>query len=258
MKLNMKPAVLKYAISGAGILCLGLRAALYATGIDGRGLLTENHPLSILLWCLTAAAAAALLLFGRSITGSGDYADAYPVSFAAFLGCIAAAAGLILSGIRSFGDFTTVLDILMWVLGMGSAAALLCIGICRLVRAKPYFLMHTIVCLYFALRLVSQYRLRSADPQLQDYFFYLMAHLALMLVAYHHAAFDAGMGNHRALWITGLSGVYLCCSALYNCEDPLLLGGCALWCFTGLTNLTVRKRRIRPALNTDGDSAQGV
>lgn len=251
MNFKLRPQTLKVTFLGAGVLACGLRALLYATAIDGRGLLTANHPLSIVLWALTAAAAAALVLFCHSIKGPERYDDAYPVSFSAFLGCFAAVVGIALSSLRSFGARSTVLDILICVLGFVSVIALASIGICRLTGKKPYTLLHGVVCVWFALRLVSRYRVWSFDPCLQDFFFYLMAHMALMLAFYQHAAFGAAAGSHRAVWAASLAGLYLCCAALYGCEEPLLMAGFALWCFTGLTSLRVRKRRARPALKLD-------
>lgn len=255
MKFKMQPKHLKFAVLGAGLAALALRAALYAAAIDGRGLFVPNHPLSIALWGLSVFVLAALLLLSPS-GNSAAYADAYPASVPAFLGCVAAAAGLAVSAVLGFGEFQSVLDIFIWVLGLGAAAALVCIGVCRLLRAKPYFLLHAVVCVYLMLRLVSLYRRWSADPCLQDYFFYLMAHLALMLTAYHHAAFDAAMGKHRALWGVSLAGVYLSCAALYGCEEPLLMAGCAAWCFTNLTSLRARARRTRPALKLEESGEQ--
>lgn len=251
MNRNIKPKTLKFAVLGAGVLGLVLRIALYAAAVDGRGLLVRNHPLSIAIWVLTVLVAAALVFFCRGIKGPESYAAAYPVSFQGFVGCIAAAACLLLAQVRSFGNFSTVLDIVIWGLGIAAGVALSVIGVCRLSRRKPYYLLHSIVCVYFALHLVTCYRRWSADPSLHDYFLYLMACMALMLTAYHHAAFDAGMGSHRALWCCSLAGGYCCCAALWCCEEWLLLAGCAAWCFTGLTDLTVRKRRTRPTLKLD-------
>ena len=257
MKVNIKPKTLKFVVAGAGLLGAALRTLLYATGIDGRNLLVENHPAGIALWCLAAAVAALLLISCRRITGSSAYLDAYPVSFAAFAGCLAAAAAMVITQLGAFGNFETVLDIFIWALGLAAALCLACIGVCRLIRAKPHFLLHVVVCLYFTFRLVSRYRLWSSDPQAQNYIFYLMAYLLLMLTAYQYAAFDAAMGNHRALWLCSLGACFLCCVCTSNSPEPLLMACCALWSFTGLTNLTVRKRRTRPALNMDGGETQG-
>lgn len=251
MKLNMKPDILKLTILGAGTLGASLRTLLYAYGIDGRGLLVPNHWSLIALWFLSAAAAVILLFFGLRLTGSTVYKHCYPASLGATVGCLAAAAGIVYTILPEFGDFSSVLDILVWVLGCGAALAFVVIGICRFMRAKPYFLLHAVICVYLALRLVTKYRLWSADPQVLDYCFYLTAYVALMLTAYHHAAFDAAMGNHRLLWIFSLAGVYLSCVSLVTKQDAALLGGCALWAFTNLTDLRPRKRRQRPTMDLD-------
>jgi len=156
----------------------------------------------------------------------------------------------VVTGLEPVGDLGTTVDILVWALGLLSRAGLLVAGICRLTRKKPYFPIHALLCLVFILRMITQYRHWSADPQLQDYGFYLCAHAAVMLAAYQHAAFDTGMGNVRALWISSLGAVYLCCAALPQCEEALLMGCCAIWAFTNLTVLPVRKRRVRPTFRT--------
>ena len=251
MKINLKPKYLKFLILATGFIGLVLRIALYKTGFDGRGLLEQNHPAAIALWILTIGTGLVLLLSGLSIRGGKEYADAFPVSFAAFAGCFAAAAGIGLTQLQSFGDFRSPLDIFIWVLGLAAAASLAGVGICRLIRVKPYCLLHGVVCVYFALRMITQYRLWSSAPCLMDYFFYLAAHLALMLTAYQLAAFDTDMGSHRALWLSALGGLYLCCVAVYGCSDIPLIIGCGIWCFTSLTNLTEQKRRPRPVMETE-------
>ena len=235
MKVNIKPKQLKYVILMAGAAGLILRTLLYAVGIDGRGLLTENHPVSIALGVLTAASAAVLLFFGLGISGSKEYNNAHPASSGAAMGCFALMAGLAMTAVREFGEFSVLLHLIIWVLGIVSTVAMGYVGVCRLTGKKPYFLLHAVLCIYFALRMVSRYRIWSSDPQLQDYCFYLSAYVALMLTAYHHAAFDADMGAHRPLWRFSLASVYLCALSLYGNMDTFLMLGCGIWVFTNLT-----------------------
>lgn len=249
MKLTVKPDSLKYVILGAGGLGLALRTLLYATGIDGRGLLEAGHWAQIALGLLTLAVVAAAVLLTRSIDGPTDHDTAYPVSFAAAMGAFAATVGIALTCIREFAEFSSTVYLLTWVLGLCSAVALGIVGVCRLTGAKPSPLLHGLVCVYFALRMISRYQLWSSDPQLLDYCFYLSAYVTLMLTAYHHAAFDADMGSHKALWLYSLASVYLGCTALKGSMDTALLLGCSAWAFTNLTCLTRRPRRQRPAMN---------
>ena len=256
MKLTIKTEQLKFLMLGAGGLGLALRIALYATGIDGRGLLESGHWAHTAVWILTAAAALVLLICCRSITGPEEVSNAYPPSVTAALGAFAAMVGIGFTTGREFAEFSSRLHLIVWIVGICSVVAQGRIGLCRLTGKKPHFLLHVAVCVYFALRMVSRYQLWSSDPQLQDYCFYLTAYVALMLTAYHHAAFDAGMGSHKLLWFFSLAAVYLCCLSLKGNADTVLLLGCGVWAFTNLTHLTVRPRRQRPALDLSEDPAE--
>lgn len=253
MKGNLKPKHLKFTVLGAACVGFLLRTLLYATGFDGRGLLERNHPAAVALWCLSAAVIAAALIFSRKIAGPEAYEDAYPVSFSASMGCFALMIALAVTAVREFSEFSARIHLFIWVLGWISAAGMGFVAVCRLLGKKPFFLPHAALCVYFALRMVSQYRAWSSVPQLQDYCFYLIAYVALMLTAYQQASFDTDMGKHRTLWFYSLSAVYLCAVALEGSQDGLLLLGSAVWAFTNLTNPTARRRRVRPVLKSDDE-----
>ncbi len=256
MKMILKPQQLKTLILGMGALGFLLRVLLYTTGMDEKGLLITSHWSAIALWILTAAAGAALVLLTRPIRGPQRYADAYPVSTPGAIGCFAAGAAFLISSIGSISECFTTLDTAVMVLGFVSTAAMVAVGLCRLLGAKPFFLFHGVVCLYLALRMVGQYQHWSSDPELLDYCFYMGANVALMLTCYHLAAFDAGMGNHRTLWLSGLATVFLCCLSLIGGREPLFTALCGGWIFTNLTNLTARPRRRRPTLVLDDAANQ--
>lgn len=251
MKRSVKPEFLKYLVLGAGGLGLLLRTLLYHTGIDEKGLLISGHWAAVLLWVLTFATAAALLLLTRSIQGPESYQDAHPSSAPAALGTLALTVGLAMTTVSEFAEFSGTIRLLVWVLGLCAAVSMGHICYCRMIGRKPFFLCHGIVCIYFALRMVSRYQLWSSDPQLQDYVFYLGAYVALMLHAYHQAAFDADMGSHRGIWATGLAAVYLCGLSLHGPADTVLLLTAGVWAFTNTTSLTARPRRQRPKLNLE-------
>lgn len=256
MKLTVKPNLLKNMILGAGIFGFALRVALYTTGFDGRNLLIHSHWASVSLWILTAVVTVAIIIFTQKLDGPADYNDALPASFSGAVGAFAAAFGIGITTVREFAEFYSRLHLIVWILGLCATVALVLVGISRLLRNRPAFPLHTIVCIYFALRMVCQYQYWSADPQLLDYCFYLCAHVALMLTGYHHAAFDAGIGNHRSLWRLSLASVYLCCLSLNGSLDTVLLLGCGIWAFTNLSCLQVRPRRQRPDLHLDEEPSR--
>lgn len=257
MKPNKTSKLLKYITLGAAAAGCALRFAHYALGTDGRGLLVRNHWTVYGLWVLCLGFCAALLILRGSITGSRrfDHARFTPIPAAA--GSLALGAALLITAFRNFGGFLLSADFLIWVLGPCAGLGLIAAGICRLSGKKPYFLMHALLCLYMALRMVSMYRQWSADPQLQDYGFYITAHAAVMLTAYQHAAFDAAMGSHRNLWVCSLASVFLSCTALPHCEEWILMAACALWAFCNLTVLPVRGRRVRGVPQQEAESAEG-
>lgn len=233
MKVLIKPNQLKLAILGSGILGLVLRIVLYATGIDGRGLLEAGHWADIGLWGLTLVTLVVLFLGTRSIGPSVSQKD-LPASLWGGLGALAAAVGIGITTISEFAAFSSRLMLIVWLLGLCSAVSMAVAGILSLTGRKPHFAFYVVLCVYFALRMLSRYRLWSATPQLQDYCFYLLAHAALMLTAYHRAAFGAGMGRYHSLWFFALAAVYLCCLSVRGARDMLLLLGCGVWAFCGL------------------------
>ena len=236
MKNPAKMDGLKYLILGAGGLGLVLRILLYTTGMDGRGLLVRGHWTATVLSILTVAVLLVLFLATRNAAETSAYEDAYPVSILRAVGAFAAMIGFGVTTVQEFATFSSRLQLMVWLLGLCSALSMAIIGLFRLKGKKPPFLLHAAVCLYFALRMVVCYQQWSSNPQLQDYGYYLGAFLALMLASYQHAAFDAAMGKHRALWFCSLVAVYLCCLSLKGTTDTILLLGSGIWAFTNLTS----------------------
>lgn len=243
MKLSVKPILLKLLTLAAGGLGLMLRIVLYATGIDEKGLLIAGHWAGTSLWLISVMILAALFVLTRPIRGARDYRNIHPVSLTAGLGAFAASFGFVYTAIGELGMQSTA----VMALTFASALALAFIGFCRISRMKPHFLCHAVLCVFFALRMVSKYQGWNSDPQVLDYVFYLGAYVALMLTAYLHAAIDTGMGRQRELWLMSLIAVYLCMVSLMDTMDTWLLLGCAVWALTNLPNMKFRIRRRRTA-----------
>ena len=234
MTLAVKPNQMKLLLGAAGILGLTLRAVLYANGVDRKGLLISGYWAGSAIWCLTAVVALVLLLWCRRLKITQDYENSFPASALRAAGSSLAGIAFLLSPVaqtpsQNFGAVETVLR-------YAAAGALIFVGYCRFRGKAPQFLLHSVVCLYLALRLVCQYRLWSADPQVQNYAFYLGAHVALMLTAYQFAAFDAGFGNHQKLWGAGLSAIYLATVSLLPAKESFFLICCILWLVSNLSS----------------------
>lgn len=257
MKISVKPAILKYLVLAAGGLGLVLRALLYALTTDEQGLLARNHPLAILLSALTIVVLAGVFLLSRSITGPERYSDCFQPSLPGGIGCMLAAVGILITTISEMGSASDSVDLVVRVMAFAAIGALIVAGLSRLMGSRASFLFYVALCLYFCVRMVSQYRHWSSNPQLQDYCFHLLACVGLMLTAYHHAAFGADMSSHRNLWFYALATVYLCCVSLAGPEHQLFYLGTGIWAFTSLSNLTPKKRRQRPNLNLEEEPGTG-
>lgn len=247
MKFSIKPDQLKYLTLGCGALGLALRYTLYATGTDARGLLISFHWSAIALWLLTAVVLVGLVYLTRSIDGPGSCADCFPCSAVAWIGCIVGGFGTAIATVLESGTMPLLCNVLSYL----AALLLLILGVCRLLGIGADALLHGALCLYFALRMVFQYRSWSSDPQLMDYCFQLFACVGLMLAAYHQGAFAIGLGSHKKLWFWTLLTTYLCCLTPVGPGNSLLFVACGIWIFTNLSVLHARPRRRKPALNLD-------
>ena len=244
MKLAVKPKLMKLMLGAASILGLVLRTMLYTAGRDRKGLLISGYWADTGVWLLTAAVALMLILWCRRLSGSQKYHKAFPPSVPAAIGAALAGISFVLSPVAqvpspAFGKVELVLR-------FAAAGSMLWVSFCRFRGKAPHFLLHCVTCVYLALRLVCQYRVWSADPQIQNYAFYLGAHVALMVTAYQFAAFDAGYGSHGKLWAAGLSAIYLSILSLSGSGEHFFLICCILWVWSNLSHPFLKKQ-----VNTD-------
>jgi len=112
-------------------------------------------------------------------------------------------------------------------------------GLCRFKGMRPNFLFHTVICLFFVVWLISRYQSWSADPQLHDYCFQLLATVCAMLFGYHRAALDLKSGNRRALVTVGLLGTYFCCLSVAASDSALFYAAIGAWMVTNLGVLDI-------------------
>ena len=217
----------------AGIAGCLLMKLLYTTGIDHKGLLLQTHPAFPGIWILTALVVLLLAVSCRKVTPAAGWEAAFPRSVIGGLLCIPAAIVFAATRIHTFFGPVGTLDLISAGAGILCCPALLYVGLCRIRGSKPNYLAFCVLCVYFALRLVSQYRGWSSDPQLTDYAFYLLSHVCLMLSGYQLAQCSAG-GSCRKLPFLALMGSYLGLISLSVCPDPLFMGACVLWALGSL------------------------
>lgn len=253
MKSILKPTKLPMAVGIMGLVSLILRALARWMAVDARGLLPTNHPLVVLMWLVSLAAAVIVIAGVRDLGGGRKYAPNFPASKTAAAGCIVLALCIL---VTVLGNWEMAgLGLLRSVFGIGAVAGLVVIAICRFRGKMPEFYFHSLVCLFFGVHMVICYRPWSGDPQLFDYFFEVLACVGLMLFAYQQAAFEVGLGKRQTQLLLGLLSGYCALAALPGCGYPVLYIGGGVWALTNLCNLVPPPRRKKVAPEAPRDNA---
>jgi len=238
----LKPKNLPLFAVEAGILGWLLSRQLYRWGMDDKGLLMANHPISWLLWIVTTAALGILAANVWKLDGSDRYEDNFAPSHWAALGHTAAGLCFLLTALLNAPMMPGKLGIAWKVLGLLSGPCLLLAGLFRLRGKRPFFGLHMVPCLFLVFHIISHYQTWSGNPQVQDYVFSLLGAMALVFFAYYSAAFDVDSGNRRMHLGMGLGAVCLCITAIATTEYLFLYTGGLIWAESDLCSLTPKPR----------------
>ena len=215
----------------AGLLGLLLRLWLFATGVDERGLLVGSHPGNIMVFVLVALMLSALLWCVFKCPK--QLRKPLPASRTAYIGCMAAAAGILLADILELTNAQDLVTVVSSAIGILAAISFFYMGIRRRDGHRSSMVAFTLIIVYFMSHLILQYRLWSAQPQLQLYVFPLLASVFLMLFAYHRAGLDVNGKGFRQYIFFNQATLFFCCLSL-NTDTWLFYLAMAVWAATDL------------------------
>ncbi len=215
----------------AGAVGALARAGLYTFGVDSTGLLAADHPLYRFCWGLTFLAAAAA---GVCALRADPRREIAPAPWLAGVCAVLSALGIGFGVIPALSQLSGALEITWAALGLLSIPAVLTAGVqvCR--GRRPSFLLHGILCLFYAVHLICRYRVWSGIPQLADYDFQLLASVCLLLTAFLHTAVDAGMGQRRPMLFFSLMAGFFSLLCFARSDFPLLYLTGGLWALGSL------------------------
>ena len=235
----------------AGLLSLGLHSAMMTYYIDDKGLLMAGNLPGKLLWVVGIAFVAGLAYMLRTIGGDGSYEDNFPACWLSG-GLMMAAGGAMawaVPGLALDQQSSVEQELSLAVSGiMGWAARFLpwlaagsmaVLGILRMLGKRPWPIFGGIICLFYMLMLVTNYRLWSADPRVYEYAYRLLAGVLLMLTSFHRTCADARIIQRHKLLAPGL-GAAVCCTAALSGEFQwwfYLASG--LWAAGSMCNVAV-------------------
>lgn len=213
--------ILPFFTMGAGGLGLALRIWLYA-GTDEKGLLPAGHPAEIALFILTALTLGILFLATRELKPRRIHKKFVRLSS----GCayLLAGLGLILTALLKLTGSTTSLA---WVAKAASLVGGLVLLYMALLKASgkrlPYWLNATLTVVLM-LDTVAQCQTWGAVPQLQAYFFPLLASIFLILSAYEKTVYTARQTSTNKLAFFSQAALFFCCLSLNTQQWPLYFG----------------------------------
>ncbi len=227
MKHFLKSHSLTWLSLGAGAAGLLLRLWLFHTGVDEKGLLVSGHPADTLSYILIAITIAGLFLLPRFLGfGAGSF-GALPAA----VGNLAAAAGILYAGICSLNGTSDPIALFVFLLNIPAAIGCVYSAWCKLQKKPDSVLLQSLITVFLVLYPVSQYRLLSTQPQLQYYFFQVLAAVFLMFTAYLRTSLANGSRNEKKCVFCRHTALFLCLMCLAD-ENRLFYLAMALWLVT--------------------------
>lgn len=221
MKHPFKSHILPFFPMGAGGLGFALRLWLFST-IDEKGLLPAGHWADTILYILTALVFGILLLATKDLqprqirksflrlSGAGAY----------LLGGL----GLLAGGLTSLASGNARLATLATIASVLGCLSMLYMAFLKFKRKRLPYWLPAILTVVLMLCTVAQCQVWGAEPQLQVYFFPLMASIFLILSAYHKTKWAARQGKPELLAFFSQGAVFLCCLSLNSSQWPFYFG----------------------------------
>lgn len=230
MKKLFRARMLPLFTMGAGGLGLVLRIWLLSSGVDEKGLIVPGHPANTLSFLLTALA---LLVFALCCFDSHPQMrkTVLQTPVATMIGCGAAAVGILATSIEELLLRAEPVTVTCCVLGALAATSLVFSGVLGLRRMKPAWWLHLPVVLFFMFHIISQYRFWSSEPEVQSFFFQLLASLSLMLSSYYRIAAEAGKPQPRRYLFASQAALFFCCMSCIGSSHLFYLS-CGAWLLT--------------------------
>lgn len=224
MNFNHIPKSPLVAAAAAGFLGFALRALLYRVGFDERGILSDTHPLHLLCLVLTGVATlyAAFLSLKNSILSR-------PHPTLRFLLGLMGGYFLAIHTLTLFSRNMGPLELLRFILTALSAISMVLSVLPFLKKGRILLICLGLISICFALDILCRYRSWSGNPQLPDYFFHLLAGVALNLGSYHTLALHTGLAKPRVQSFYCLIAMFLCLLCLVGPDPWEFYLGSAFW-----------------------------
>lgn len=246
MKASAKSNLLPLLAMGAGIVCIALRFLLYAFGFDHRGLMNSWHFLHIACLIIAAALAVYTGLTLRKQTFSPAYKANFPANRQWTGIGVLIPVWFLVSAFSTVEQITDKITVARTVLAFAAVPCFALTCWCRVQGKRPNFLLHGLLCVFFAVDMICRYRPWSGNPQLPDYTFQLLACIFLTLTAYYRMAFDVDLPSPKLFRFCSLMAIFFCMASFVGGEDAKFYMGGTIWALFGIAHRTHAPRHLKP------------
>ena len=221
MKHPFRSNILPFFTMGAGGLGLALRLWLFST-IGEKNLLPIGHPADSLLYVLTALTLAILFLATRQLTPRRIQKKALRQNCTCAYGL--GGLGLLLTAILDMSSSNARLAFVATIASALGALAMFVMAFLKFRNKRLPYQLCAILTVVLMLNTVAQCQIWGAEPQLQSYFFPLLASIFLILTAYYKTTLAASQGNPKMLAFFSQGALFFCCLSLNTPQWPLYFG----------------------------------
>ena len=211
-----------------GLIGIYLRCLLFDAA-DPDGMLPIGHPADSLCYLLLAAALALCFFLIWPLSPAEKSTQLFPDSRIAAIGGILGAVGIGCSAF--FADKNNALFLFVIILGTISA---ICLGVAAYLRLHGIHhncLLHAIPAVYFMVRTIAFCQKWGTEPQLQLYFFNILASLFILIACYYRAELDVRNESCKKYLFFSQAALFCCCMCL-NGTDWLFYLSAILWLAT--------------------------
>ena len=238
MKHPFRSHILPFFTVGAGGLGFALRLWLFSA-YDEKGLLPAKHPAGTLLFLLSAVVLGILFLATRKLESrSIDKKALCPINTVA---CLLAGIGLMVSTVSSLDSTFEKLELVALVLNLAGALTMFLMAFFEFRGKKLVYWQPAVLTIVLMVNAIALCRVWGKEPQVQVYFFPMLASVFLMLTAYQKTALLLNKAKRSLLAFFSQSAAFFCCLSFVG-QYKIFYCGLFLWAVRQIFSCIPRKK----------------
>lgn len=224
----------------SGLLGLLLRIWLFSA-TDEKGLLPVGHFADRALFILTAVTIVVIFLAARNLSPRRKHK--YAIRNYSICAYYVGGLGLILNAVFTLIQSPVRLALVATIASLLGGIIMFLMADLYRVNKRISYLLPAAVTVVLMLNAVAQCQIWGSLPQIQEYFFPLMASILLILTTYERTLFSARKPRPKVLAFYSQVAAFFCIVSL-NSPQWLLYLGMAIWAAVQIYPCTAIKKKV--------------